>query len=299
MKVRKLLASIALGSLLAAPVVAQVDPSAEPVADPANDSETIVVTGTTMTRGEAFKLAENYTRAVFAPSVSDQNARWEVPICLSVVGLREEAAVQIIDRVEAIAKDVGAPVAGPGCSPNVFLAFSKDADADFENVSTRRAGILKDTSAEELRKLRTPGLPVRWFYAQRAQGVGGRGTFKGENGVPILRNIKPSRIDSPIEVSITGCTVLVDMPRASQVSVGALTDYIAFAVLSRTQVSARPGPDSIMDLFEKGEGERPDAMTVFDKALLKALYRLPTNRNAAIHRAQLASEIVKELATAN
>lgn len=296
---RRLIASLLLGPLLSAPLLAQSSPPDQTAEAPADDSETIVVTGTAMTRGEAFKLAENYTRAVFAPAVSDQNARWEVPICLSVVGLREEAAVQIIQRVEAVAKDVGAPVAGSGCSPNVFLAFSKDADADFENVSTKRAGILKDTSAEELRKLRTPGLPVRWFYAQRAQGVGGRGTFKGENGVPILRNIKPSRIDSPIEVSITGCTVLVDMPRASQVSVGALTDYIAFAVLSRTQVSSKPGPDSIMNLFEPDKAERPDAMTVFDKALLKALYRLPTNRNAAIHRAQLASEIVKELATEN
>lgn len=51
-----------------------------------------------------------------------------------------------------------------------------------------------------------------------------------------------------------GCTLVGDMPRASDVSIGALTDHLALA-----------------------------------------LYRIPINRNAAVHRAQIASEIIKEI----
>lgn len=85
------------------------------------------------------------------------------------------------------------------------------------------------------------------------------------------------------------------MPRVSHVSIGALTDYLAFAILSRTRMDATPNASSIMNLFEASQDERPDAMTDLDKAMLKALYRIPINRKAAVHRAQIASEIIKEI----
>lgn len=288
MKVRNLLACFTLGSLLTTTAIAQ--------SAPPSDNDTIVVTGSQMTRGEAHKLAETYTRAVLAPSVSDQNARWaNPPICLSVIGLREEAAVQLMARIEDTAKSVGAPVAEAGCSPNVFLAFSQNGDADFENMIQKRAELLADTSPEEVRKLRSPGVPIRWFYTQTVEGLGGRTTTRGDQGVALLKNVNPGRIDSPIQVSIIGCTMIVDMPRASQVSIGALTDYLAFALLSRTRMDATPSAASIMNLFDAKGGERPDAMTDLDRAMLKALYRIPINRNAAVHRALIASEIIKEI----
>ncbi len=288
MKFRKMLASFALGSMLATTAMAQTQSP--------SDADSIVVTGTKMTRGQAHDLAQNYTRAVLAPSVSDQNARWATPpICLSVIGLRDEAAYQLMARIEETARAVGAPVAEAGCSPNVFLAFSANSDADFENMIQKRAELLADTSPEEVRKLRSPGLPIRWFYTQTVEGLGGRTTTRGDQGVALLKNVNPGRIDSPIQVSIIGCTVVVDMPRVSHVSIGALTDYLAFAILSRTRMDATPNASSIMNLFEASQDERPDAMTDLDKAMLKALYRIPINRNAAVHRAQIASEIIKEI----
>lgn len=85
----KLLAGLALGALLASPVAAQTR---------ASEDETIVVTGTRMTRGEAFEMARRYTRAVLAIPQADQNARWADPLCIGAIGLRPEVATPLIDR---------------------------------------------------------------------------------------------------------------------------------------------------------------------------------------------------------
>ena len=283
-------AAIVAVSLSTAPACAQ--------ADPVSDDDTIVVTGQQMTRGQAHEMATKYTRAVLAPSVADQNARWSLPICIGVVGLREEYALVVIDRIEASAKAAGARVASAGCTPNVMLTFVSDSDMVFADLYRTRGDLLSNTDPQEERKLKEKGLPVRWFYSQAVEGVGGRATLAGDGGVPILNNIKGSRIDGPAQVSITGCTVLVDIPRVSRVTVDALTDYIAFAVLSRTRIGATPGVASIMNLFDAPEADRPAGMTLMDKAMLKALYRIPINRTSAVHRSQMASEMIKEIATA-
>jgi hypothetical protein len=59
----------------------------------ADEDETIVVTGTRMTRGQAFEMARRYTRAVLAVPQADQNARWADPLCIGAIGLRPEVAV--------------------------------------------------------------------------------------------------------------------------------------------------------------------------------------------------------------
>lgn len=289
MKMIAFLAAISAASLPLANANAQ--------ADPASDDDTIVVTGQQMTRGEAHEMATKYTRAVLAPSVAEQNARWSLPICIGVVGLRDEHALAIIDRIEASAKAAGARVASAGCTPNVILTFVSDSDMVFADLYRTRGDLLSNTDPQEERKLKEKGLPVRWFYSQAVEGLGGRATLAGDGGVPILSNIQGSRIDSPAQVSITGCTVLVDIPRVSRVTVDALTDYIAFAVLSRTRIGAAPGVASIMNLFDAAEADRPAGMTPMDQAMLRALYRIPINRRSAVHNSQMASEMIKEIAT--
>jgi hypothetical protein len=287
MKMQKVLALLVTASLMVLPGNLQAS-------EPSDDAQ-IVVTGKPMSRSQAHKLARKYTQAIMAPAVSDQNARWRDPLCIGVAGTSEEFAVVVIDRIEAAANAAGARVAKPGCSPNVLLAFTPDSDAVFAKLYQTRADLLRATAADEVRKLRAPGLPVRWFYSQSAEGLGGRAFVRGPDGVSYNTNIVGSRIDSPVQVSIDRFTALIDTDRIGQVSIDMLTDYLAFVILSRTRVAATPPAESIMNLFAASDTDRPLGMTDMDKAMLKVLYTIPINRTSAIHRNQMASEIIKEI----
>ncbi len=297
-KIRLLLASVMMPALLAAPGSA--------FANRPSEDDPIVVTGQVMKRGDAHELARDYTRAVMAPSVSDQNARWAAPICIGAIGLNPEVATPLIDRIEAMALAVGARVAKGECRPNVVLAFTQDSDAVFANLAKTRPDLLFDTRAEERRKLRVEGLPVRWFYGQTVEGLGGRQVGAVAPGLrlgavalmdlPILNDGTVSRINSPAQVSIEAATFVIDVPRVSHVSFNALADYLAFGILSRTRIDASPSGGSIMNLFSASGSAQPEGMTDLDTAMLTALYKIPINRTAIVHRNQMASEMIKTIA---
>jgi hypothetical protein len=297
MRYRKFLAALALGSMLAGPVMAQ---------SAADEDETIVVTGTRMTRGQAFEMARRYTRAVLAVPQADQNARWADPLCIGAIGLRPEVAVPLIDRIEATARDIGARVASGDCAPNVLMMFVQDSDAAFAMFEQKRPDLLQTSTKDQRRTLSQPGWPVRWFYGQVIEGLGGRGASPNASGLaqapgalmdlPVLNEGALSRINSPAQLSIKGVTILVDVPRVANVSFDALSDYLAFGILSRTRLDAAPDASSIVSLFQVEAQDRPAGMTDLDRAMLKALYNIPVNRSAAVHRNQMASEMVKVIA---
>lgn len=293
-------ACIVLSATMLSPVAAT---AVEP-----GDKDPIVVTGQKITRGEAHQMARAYTRAVFAAPEADQNARWAEPICIGAIGLKAQIAQPLIDRIEATARQVGARVAEGECSPNVMIAFLPDSDAIFANLQTKRPDLLQSTKNEERRKLAQPGWPVRWFYGQVVEGLGGRGVGPNASGLagapgalfdlPVLNDGSSTRIGSAAQVSIKGVTVMVDVPRIAGVPFDALADYLAFGILSRTRLDADPQSASIMALFVAPEDRRPTGLSDFDRAMLKALYRIPINRSAAVHRNQIASEMIKDIAAA-
>ncbi|WP_373487941.1 hypothetical protein [Blastomonas sp.] len=295
--IRTLIAGLALTSLLTGPLLAN-EPS---------DDDIIVVTGERMTRKQAHELARAHAQAVLVAPVSDQNARWEDPLCIGAIGLREDLALAVIDRIQAIATEAKVRMGGAKCQPNVIVLFTPNSDAAFADIEKRKPELLSLTWNADRKKLRTPGLPVRWFYGQEVEGVGGRQTGPNATGLagggaagglfdlPVLSNSGASRAYTGVQLSLTGAIVLVDVPRVANVPLAALSDYIAFSVLSRTRIDAAPQSTSIMSLFSADEANRPDGLTEIDMALLKALYSVPSNHSATVHRRLMASEMIKTL----
>lgn len=260
--------------------------------------DTIVVTGTNLGEQEVRKRARVHTRAVLASQVGGQNARWSRPLCVSAMGVQPSTVAPLVARIEEVATRVGARVANAGCTPNVAILFTANADAAFAAIESQRSYLLANTLKADREKLRTPGLPVRWFYAQVVEGAGGRQInheLPGLLGRPGIRQDGDGRMSSPAQVSITTMIALVDVPRAAGVSLATLGDYLAFAVLSRSRVDVPPGSDSILSLFQPTEGAPPDAMTALDIAFLKALYTVPITRTAGVHRGSLTEAMVKDL----
>jgi hypothetical protein len=111
----------------------------------------------------------------------------------------------------------------------------------------------------------------------------------------VLREGGSSRITTPVQVNISSATVLVDVPRVSNVPLKALADYIAFAMLSRTRIDVEPASGSIMALFQAPEDARPEGLTALDLAFLKALYKVPINFVSTVHRGSVMEAMVKDL----
>jgi hypothetical protein len=269
-------------------------------AAPPTDEEVITVTGAVMAEEEARARSREHVGAVLGTPVSGQNARWSAPLCIAVVGVQPATAVPLLNRIEAVVASAGATLGRKGCRPNVVLHFTADADADFAAIERKRPDLFDQTFAADRDKLRTPGLPVRWFYGRKLEGVGGRQLDVDPSGgamagMPMLREGGASRITSPVQVNITSATVLVDVPRVAGVPLKALADYIAFAVLSRTRMDVAPGSGSVMALFTAPEGARPEGLTALDLAFLKALYKVPINFASTVHRGTVMEAMVKDL----
>lgn len=290
-RIPALIWSIAIAASLAGPARAT----------PPADEDIITVTGAVMAEEEARARSRAHVAAVLGTPVSGQNARWSSPLCIAIVGAQPTSAVPILNRIEAVVTSAGAKLGKKGCKPNVVVHFTADADADLAAINRKRPDLLEDITEAERKSLRRPGLPVRWFYADKVDGVGSRQLDDDVpaggalSGFTVLREGGASRITTPIEVKITNVTVLVDVPRVADVSVKALADYIAFAVLSRTRMDVAPDSGSVMALFQTPEGARPDGLTALDLAFLKALYRVPINFVSTVHRGTVMEAMVKDL----
>jgi hypothetical protein len=69
-------------------------------------------------------------------------ARWTVPACVAVIGLIPEQAAQFKTRIEEVAKAVRAPMGPPGCTPNIEIVFTNDAQRDLDDTVARNPTIL-------------------------------------------------------------------------------------------------------------------------------------------------------------
>lgn len=290
-RISALLSPLAIAAFLAAPGQAT----------PPTDEEVITVTGTVMDEEEARTRSRAHVGAVLGTPISGQNARWATPLCIAIVGIQPTTAVPMLDRIEAVVRSSGAELGKEGCRPNVVVHFTADADADFAAIERKRPDLFEETFAADREKLRTPGLPVRWFYGRKLEGVGARQMDEDLpaggvlSGFTVLREGGASRITTPLQVNINSVTVLVDVPRVAGVPPKALADYIAFAMLSRTRMDVEPGSGSIMALFTAPEGARPEGLTALDLAFLKALYTVPINFVSTVHRGTVMEKMVKQL----
>lgn len=287
----------------------------EPPADPGRD-ETILVEG--LPEAELRRQASELVRAVLPVPVAGQVPRWNDPICPKALGVAPELAVRVETRIRAIAAEVGAPLADPTCDSNLVISFTADAKDLAARVSGRNWRLIGAAGPAERRALLASEAPVRWWFHARAEGADGQplapdsaagmqammlggcsGSFCGLPGnedTEHLHGYHGGRVsETLVQSSVKSMTVLIDVNRAEGKTLDAVTDYVAMAALSVARFEPRPAAaPSIFDLFSGGAAA-PAQLTEWDRAYLKAAYRIRSNRPADSQRAALAGELVKEL----
>lgn len=294
--------SIALAMFAAVPVLAQdTAPAAEATqaADPAIESIEIIG------RRPDWSLKDfmlDFIGEIGDPA-SDSNgyARWRDNVCVSVHNLRHaETAQYIVDRISAVALELGLEPGEPDCRPNLSILFTGDGAALANAmVTTRRSAFRPYGGAggttqglNALREFTTSEAPVRWWQITMPVDRLGEVAINTGMGAPMVWS-PGSRISNSVSDELWTTYVIVDMTKLGNTSWVALADYLAMVSLAQIDPNgASAGFDSILNLFDGASSA--SSLTELDRTYLHALYRLNTRLKPAAQRGTLASTMVRE-----
>lgn len=274
-----LVTSLALGAL-----AAPQDPP--PVA---TEVEEVVVVGERLQT-----TAQTFVRALAAPPPGRKAARWDEPLCVGVIGMRPDLAQLMVDRITAVALELGVPASRPGCRPDVFVVATADGDATARELvrSSPRdyrpgtAGAERGAAALEV--FQSSGRPIRWWHVSLA--------VNADTGQPIQRLpgqqpfvaprertrpadfgtyatiVSPSLIRDETRDVLARVVIVLESSALDRASFGQISDYIAMVALAQIDPEAAPEVPSILNLFRDAPAAEP-GLSAWDRAYLSALYR--------------------------
>lgn len=178
-----------------------------------------------------------------APDGSARNG-----LCPLVRGASAEVNGYIAARLRQVAEEAGARYAHAACEPNVVILFSAEPDRLLAEATRAKRVNYGGASKRNVEDFKASVQPVRWLHGAARPNA----------------RTRDARPDNAL--------VIVDAGKAGDVKVSALADYVSMVALANTQVRAAPTEGSILDLFEGVGSDAPQAMTVADKAYLRAIY---------------------------
>ncbi len=284
----------------------------------ATTQETIVVRGTRIDPAQARERAVEFVKRAGVAKGEKQVARWVVPICIKVIGIRDDQAARIEQAMLGIAREARMAIAGPKCDPNITVSFTSDPRQLVQEIKKRRPHQMRELSFADRDRLLGGDAPVRWWYATQmldrdgvkennisapwlagAGGAGLQGTGADPVSLPMTDGVtgtqqynSGSNVRTPTVRSLYGATVVVDAGRIGDASIEALAAYAAMVGFAEMDATDPPPPDSILGLFQPNSVE--SSLTDWDLAFLKSLYRMPLDRRARIQRGHLVEALLDE-----
>jgi hypothetical protein len=245
-------------------------------------------------------------QAVLDPvyGVDDQFARWKIPICLNVYGVRPLAKYEIERRIRDIAQQVGAPVdRRDPCVPNVTIIFTGDTRATLDSIHAVRDWLLPDYDFIRMRLKQSQ--PVQAWYGIVTTGADGRDRLQ-YGDVDDLTQSPPvmylsagtSILNTGISTAIATLVIVVDTNAVMGKPLGTLADYFALLSLAPTRDTRRcKQVSSIVNLMYQDcdAAYRADAVTTTDLALLRGLYRTQDNVLQKLQRQRIMGAMQRDL----
>lgn len=296
---RRLLIGLAV---LAAPSSAQ---TGSPAGQEADAPGTVVVTGDRQTREETRREAFEFVRRMGVANGERPAARWKDGVCPRVLGIAPVHARVVETKLRSVAAEAGAPIAPTPCRTNIAVLFTSDGPNAMKTVAARSPRRLAEVPAASRAALLDGPAPVRWWYTTELRGrhgdrligaeppfVTGQGSpgqvLPGNGDTSFLSQYGSSIVSTQVIRVLTSATVVVDANLATGKALDTVAAYAALVALAEIRPGGAPA-GSILALFDGAEAGRE--LTERDRAFLRALYRLPLDRQARQHRGRLASEV--------
>lgn len=264
---------LAAAALCAGPALAQDNPR------PRDNDNEIVVTGQEQKKPPTSSEVSRQAREITDGRDLRHSplARFTDRLCPGIMGLRQEAAETMIDRIRDNAEELDMWMASDvDCTPNMIVAFVENGQADLQRIAETHHWMFDSLSMDERRKLLAETGPARAWTTV---------VVKTRDGVPVPESkslfappevntwMAHSKIYLPIQNDIGRVIVLFDREGVKGKTLRQLADYATMRGLARTRpVDAAGQPmDTILALFDP-DNSPPFEMTSFDKAYLASIY---------------------------
>lgn len=297
-----LIASLMAALAVAFPQDGRAPPPAQDpgvrVEEPAVELGAVEVTGQRPVQDRAATFVEQVAAAPRGRGLG----RWDSAICVGAANMSARYAQFMIDRVSAVALELGLEIGAPGCRPNIMIAAAADADdlavalvRDDPN-GFRPALNQTDLGSRALELFQTTDAPVRWWHVSLPVSVDTGDVAIRLNGeeAPAVRVRDVSRLRANVRDDLVRVVIILDTPRIGRISYGALSDYVALVALAQIEPSADTSAwPSILNLFNSAEP--PAGLTAWDRDYLQSLYAARRDR---ARPTQQAREIVSGMVDA-
>lgn len=304
-----------IGIMVAAALLASAQDAPPPPAPP-QDPPPIALEDVDAVGRPLDRLINDFVSEVAEPNRHRGLARWRDQICVGVANLKPDVARYLADRISTVAEDIGLTPGQPGCSPNILIVATADAEAlsrtlvERNRRAFRLGGAGMDRGGDALEDFVQADRPVRWWQmsmpvnsetGERAVRLPGEclnsctGQGSALDYAPQTEVFAASRIRSQIVDDLVRAVVIVDVDEVSQLSILQLADYIAMVSLAQIDPDADTRQyASILNVMD--DPGVADSLMDWDRAYLEGLYS--AERNAANHRWN-RSEIAESIGDAH
>ncbi len=265
-------------------------------------SEAIVVTGTRRSAAVLRAQATAYVRVTGIAAGAIPAARWLEPVCPRVIGLTDEATRAVDAKLRQVAADAHVPVEPAACRANIAVVFALDGGAVVRRIISRSPRRLTGVPPAIVAALSHGPAPIRWWYATEIRdkdgvaatatsplGLGFGGMNPDNEELSFVQHESSSLISTGDVRALRSATIIVDVTRTTGLPLAAVASYAAMVALAELRLGAAPA-DSVLHMFAGGAALR--SPSTWDMALLRALYRLPLDRDARSQRGLLTVDLV-------
>lgn len=244
-------------------------------------------------REKALRLkVDQFVTTVVVQPYDDALFRWNKPICPLVAGLPKNWGEFILERVSKAAIDAHAPLGGKICHPDLYVVATDHPDQLLEQWWARDRMMFNynHIGIETVEHFIQSRRPIRvWYntFLSCNERQGSAAAFLGPAAFVPVCTLVNSRIQrTSIGSTITSAIVVIDLRRMKGMTIQQLGDYIALSSLADVRLDAEPGSTpSILQLF--GHGTPPQGLTLWDRALLYALYNTSQWTNLEVPELEL------------
>jgi hypothetical protein len=255
--------------------------------------ETVVVTGhrpaEKSLKAVVWKFV--YAHATYSPKI-DQLTRWVDPVCPVVRNLPPGFDQFIIARIKAIAASVGAPVKDD-CTPNIEIIFTARPQTVMDGVAENDPRLLGYHFVHDTKKAAQVTQPIQAWYVTATSNEIETYLDDPYHGTP---SGAPGRLSHGLLSVFSHVLILANTDVLVGRPIGPVADYLAVLALSRSHAEDDCVQlPSILDLLSDDCPEKPESLTIADKAYLEGLYLMDKKQIGSLQRSNISEHMVRSL----